>query len=364
MTGQPPHVYERRGRAQSWLARGNQLRVRMAARADGLRGPTRDAKLRMVSDEVRKLLADGFNPIVFCRFIATAEYVAEELEKVLPKGVAVQAVTGTLPPYEREVRVAALGGNPKRVLVATDCLSEGVNLQEHFDAVIHYDLAWNPTRHEQREGRVDRFGQPSDIVRAVTLFGTDTRIDGIVLDVLIRKHKNIRSSLGFSVSVPIGTEQVLEAIFEGLLLREDVGSAQGHLPGFEELLRDQKTRVDRAYDEAAARETKSRSRFAQHSIRVDDVQRELDVSRGARRQATGYARVSGPPGTGRTMKNEAPASGSVATAMEPPWLRTAPRTDASPRPCPEGFVVKNGSKILAMVSLSIPGPSSLTSRTM
>jgi SNF2 family DNA or RNA helicase len=45
------------------------------------------------------------------------------------------------------------------VLVATDCLSEGVNLQEHFDAVVHYDLSWNPTRHEQREGRVDRFGQ-------------------------------------------------------------------------------------------------------------------------------------------------------------------------------------------------------------
>jgi SNF2 family DNA or RNA helicase len=47
------------------------------------------------------------------------------------------------------------------VLVATDCLSEGINLQEHFDAVVHYDLSWNPTRHEQREGRVDRFGQES-----------------------------------------------------------------------------------------------------------------------------------------------------------------------------------------------------------
>jgi SNF2 family DNA or RNA helicase len=47
------------------------------------------------------------------------------------------------------------------VLVATDCLSEGINLQDYFDAVVHYDLSWNPTRHEQREGRVDRFGQTS-----------------------------------------------------------------------------------------------------------------------------------------------------------------------------------------------------------
>ena len=49
----------------------------------------------------------------------------------------------------------------QRILVATDCLSEGINLQSLFDAVVHYDLSWNPTRHQQREGRVDRFGQPA-----------------------------------------------------------------------------------------------------------------------------------------------------------------------------------------------------------
>ena len=64
------------------------------------------------------------------------------------------------PPAEREQRVAELGDARRAVLVATDCLSEGINLQEHFDAVVHYDLSWNPTRHEQREGRVDRYGQP------------------------------------------------------------------------------------------------------------------------------------------------------------------------------------------------------------
>jgi superfamily II DNA/RNA helicase len=47
----------------------------------------------------------------------------------------------------------------QRVLIATDCLSEGINLQEHFTGVLHYDLPWNPNRLEQREGRVDRFGQ-------------------------------------------------------------------------------------------------------------------------------------------------------------------------------------------------------------
>ena len=57
------------------------------------------------------------------------------------------------------------------MLVATDCLSEGVNLQAYFDAVVHYDLSWNPTRHEQREGRVDRYGQPEPVVRASLIYG-------------------------------------------------------------------------------------------------------------------------------------------------------------------------------------------------
>ena len=112
-----------------------------------------------------------------------------------------------------------LAESPKRVLVCTDCLSEGINLQEHFDAVFHYDLAWNPTRHEQREGRVDRYAQPTKIVRVCHLLRLDNQIDGLVLDVLIRRHKAIRSSLGVSVPVPANTNQVIEAVVEGLLLR-------------------------------------------------------------------------------------------------------------------------------------------------
>ena len=73
-------------------------------------------------------------------------------------------MTGLLPADERKTRVEALAEEDRRILVATDCLSEGINLQQGFDAVVHYDLAWNPTRHEQREGRVDRYGQPKPSV--------------------------------------------------------------------------------------------------------------------------------------------------------------------------------------------------------
>jgi superfamily II DNA/RNA helicase len=91
------------------------------------------------------------------------------------------SITGELPPDERRARIDLLGKNEKRILVATDCLSEGINLQESFDAVVHYDLSWNPTRHQQREGRVDRFGQRSPEVRSVLMYGANNPVDGAVL---------------------------------------------------------------------------------------------------------------------------------------------------------------------------------------
>ena len=252
----------------------------MASEADKLAGKE-DAKLQKAADLVRELLDEGFSPILFCRFIPTAEYVAAELRKKL-KGVEIAAVTGTLPPAERESRVEELAKHPKRVLVATDCLSEGINLQEGFDAVFHYDLSWNPTRHEQREGRVDRYGQPKGTIRALTYYGTDNQIDGIVLDVLLRKHKAIRNSLGISVPVPEGSDDVVEAIFEGLLLREQTGAdLTERLPGFDEYLKPDRDDLHRRWDSVTDRERRSRTVFAQESVKVDDVARELEAVQAA-----------------------------------------------------------------------------------
>lgn len=260
---------------------GNRRRLlQMAREAETLRGE-KDAKLQKAIALVKGLIKDGYQPIVFCRFIPTAEYVAEALRKALPKGVEVAAVTGLLPPEEREARVIELGQAAQRVLVATDCLSEGVNLQDHFNAVLHYDLSWNPTRHEQREGRVDRYGQPSPTIRAITYYGVDNQIDGIVLDVLIRKHRAIRNSLGISVPVPIDTDQVVEAIFEGLLLREKATDAQQLLPGLEEYLRPQKEDLNRRWEASAEREKRSRTMFAQETIKVEEVARELRATQAA-----------------------------------------------------------------------------------
>lgn len=252
----------------------------MARTAEALQGET-DNKLQRLIAIVKGLLQEGHNPIVFCRFIPTVDYVTDALRQAT-RGVEVAGVTGTLPPAEREDRVTQLSHAAKRVLVCTDCLSEGINLQQSFDAVIHYDLSWNPTRHEQREGRVDRYGQPSARVKVVTYYGIDNQIDGIVLDVLLRKHKTIRNSLGVSVPVPGNSEDVIEAIFEGLLLRENASfSQQDYLPGFNEYFKPRQMELDLQWEAAAEREKRSRTMFAQQAIRVEDVAAELDAAREA-----------------------------------------------------------------------------------
>jgi superfamily II DNA or RNA helicase len=255
----------------------------MAREAEALQGD-QDEKLKKAVPLLKELLDEGYRPIVFCRFIDTAEYLASELRQRLPKKVAVSAVTGTLPPAERVERIAQLAVEPLRILVATDCLSEGINLQEHFDAVMHYDLSWNPTRHEQREGRVDRYGQNHPTVRVLTYYGVDNQIDGVVLDVLLRKHKKIRSSLGISVPVPVDTEQVIQAIFEGLLLKgqkRSTGEGAMILPGMEDFFAPQMQDLYGKWEAASEREKRSRTLFAQETIKTEEVARELQAVRNA-----------------------------------------------------------------------------------
>lgn len=260
-----------------------QTLTRLANEADALKGK-KDKKLKKLVEILQLALKAGRAPIVFCRFIDTADYVAEELRKMLSRGVEVVSVTGRLAPEEREARVFDLANHPKRVLVATDCLSEGINLQQSFDSVIHYDLSWNPTRHEQREGRVDRYGQHAPTVFVNTMYGIDNQIDGIVLDVLLRKHRAIRSSLGISVPVPADSEQVIEAIFEGLLLRGQRASEvqqDSLFANLDEYLEPKTTAFSKKWDSSVSRERRSRTMFAQETIKVDEVAQELSAIQSA-----------------------------------------------------------------------------------
>ncbi|MBV6646978.1 MAG: DEAD/DEAH box helicase, partial [Cyclobacteriaceae bacterium] len=122
---------------------------------------TSDNKIAELISLIKDWQKEGLQPIIYCRYINTAKYVGDQLQKVFGKkrSFGVLTVTSEDPDDLRKEKVESLSAFDNRVLVATDCMSEGINLQELFTAVIHYDLPWNPNRLEQREGRVDRFGQ-------------------------------------------------------------------------------------------------------------------------------------------------------------------------------------------------------------
>lgn len=238
----------------------------LMASAAALAGQQKDPKLAKLQEHVALLLKEGFQPVVFCRYIATAHYLAAALQEKF-KSVTVRAVTGELTPDEREAAVDQLGESESRVLVATDCLSEGINLQSLFTAVVHYDLSWNPTRHEQREGRVDRFGQKAREVRSTMLYGEDNPVDGAVLQVILRKAESIRKELGVLVPMPDNEGKLTQALMNAVLLRKGALNAQSQLDLFGEPAKE----IDLAWQSAREKAKQNRSIFAQRRLKPEDV---------------------------------------------------------------------------------------------
>jgi hypothetical protein len=166
--------------------------------------------------------------------------------------------------------VDLLGDAEHRLLIATDCLSEGVNLQDGFDAVVHYDLSWNPTRHEQREGRVDRFGQKRDVVRATLLYGANNPVDGAVLEVILRKAEKIREELGVPVPLPDDGHTLSQALMKAVLLRKHEREGRRQRT-FDFLELEEAKAIESRWRDAAEKAKKNRAVFAQRRLKPEDV---------------------------------------------------------------------------------------------
>ena len=233
-----------------------------------------DPKLEALVKNLKPLIKKGANPVIFCRYIATANHVKKKLQKEFPK-ITTEVVTGEQTPDERRDRVSGMreddtGVENQRILVATDCLSEGINLQLLFDAVVHYDLSWNPTRHQQREGRVDRFGQSAPSVRSMMMYSPDSAIDGAVLDVILRKAIDIRKATGVTVPLPDERGPVTEALMNAVMLRRH-GTQQIKLDLQYE---NPQESMDMHWKDASENEKRSRAIFAQNAMKPEKVMPE------------------------------------------------------------------------------------------
>jgi len=120
--------------------------------------------------------------VVFTTFRATARYLVDRLNAAQ---LSADLLWGGQERAKQEVIEEFKASNTLRVLVSTEVASEGVDLQ-FCRVVVNYDLPWNPTRIEQRIGRIDRLGQKSELVHVWNLYFKDTIDDRIVTRLLDR----------------------------------------------------------------------------------------------------------------------------------------------------------------------------------
>lgn len=244
-----------------------------------LRGLEHDLKAKAALSTLEKWLKTN-NTIIFCRYIQTANYLKDilqpALEKTFGKQVAVELITSEVPDEERKEKVRQINEDKrsKKLIIATDCMSEGINLQEKFSAVIHYDLPWNPNRLEQREGRIDRFGQLEKKVNTLLLYGEDNPIDGTVLKVLLRKAKKIRQAIGISIPFPDDSKSIMDAVLNAVLFnpkKQADQSVQSQMIFENDVVLQKEREVSESFERIKEREKQITSIFAQNSIKPNEL---------------------------------------------------------------------------------------------
>ena len=108
-------------------------------------------------------------------------------------------------------------------------------------------------------------------MKTVLIYGSNNEMDLVVLEVLLKKARTIREQLGIAVPVPVGSEQVVNALVDSVLLRRRGQERQLALA-----LEDASvSRLHEAWDQLAEKEQKTRAFFAQHQIKPDDLALEL-----------------------------------------------------------------------------------------
>lgn len=150
----------------------------LLAELRGLGG--RDTKRDRFFDLLRQVTDDGRAALVFTEYVDTMDYLREHL--VTHYGTSLGCFSGaggeiwdgtSWKPVTKDMITCALRDRELRVLLCTDAASEGLNLQP-AGALINYDLPWNPSKVEQRIGRIDRIGQKHNPVRVINLFLRDS----------------------------------------------------------------------------------------------------------------------------------------------------------------------------------------------
>ena len=195
--------------------------------------PEQDAKLARLREIIQK---KALNPtvnrrgepnrkvVVFCAFADTAAYLYEQLEELAQDlGVHIALVSGGTRPNRttlgraefNEILVNFSPRSKQRdkmksmpqqeeidLLIATDCISEGQNLQD-CDLLVNYDIHWNPVRIIQRFGRIDRIGSLNEVIYLINFWPTDD------LDQYVNLKNRVEARMALVDVAATGTDNLL-----------------------------------------------------------------------------------------------------------------------------------------------------------
>lgn len=240
-----------------------------------------DARVYWLVDWIRQqMVPDGrWNNrrlILFTEWEDTRRWLERRLLEALDDTDRVEerigVFTGTTGTERRETVKRAFNADPfiepLRILICTDAAREGINLQTHCHDLIHVDLPWNPSRLEQRNGRIDRKLQPAPQVFC-RFFRYAQREEDIVLDALVWKTEQIRKELG-------SAGQVIEARIEARLT--EGGIRRGEAAALAETVRGE-TDDERVACAKVEMDDSERARHERLLRDLDDLRRLLERSR-------------------------------------------------------------------------------------
>ena len=198
--------------------------------------PEHDCKLQMLVSDLKQKFQHPINEgnkkvLIFTAFADTADYIYEQLAERIKSecGLNVGLITGstdgrcTIPKFPMSFNNVLTFFSPVSkdravlfpkasedidVLIATDCISEGQNLQD-CDFLINYDIHWNPVRIIQRFGRIDRIGSKNDVIQLVNYW------PDIELDKYIELKGRVESRMKATVLTSTGDDTLLSANEKG-----------------------------------------------------------------------------------------------------------------------------------------------------
>ena len=276
------------------------VKLGIAPKDDALTEPKDDARLdrllELVEEQLRKgkAWAPDERLILFTEYKTTLDYVERRLRRAFDDGgKAIRVLYGGMSLAEREAIKRAFNDpeDPVRVLVATDAAAEGLNLQETARLLLHYEVPWNPSRLEQRNGRIDRHGQARKVFcyHFTSADDADLKFLGRVVD----KVHAIREDLG-------SMGEVFDAAFQRRF--EDLEDADEVVKGLDADVaeRKDKTAIPRqAVDEGTAREAERLAALRGHlDLDPETLRATLEIALGI---GVGQPRLKGPDARGRMM---------------------------------------------------------------